>query len=179
VGRLVPKEFNEFLNFISSIWGKLTAISIFFPLSNVLMKVIPLGKATPTTLMDQGRLITIYKGNGLETLDPSLFTVVTTLAILFLIFWNFSQRSELKREGDESLKNYAKLNFLIGFPILILYLYIYYKFEASFIDDVILLVLYITFFLLMLNAFIRLAMIEYLLIKDNLHEGVQSSRSRD
>lgn len=41
-GNIFIEEFKEFVSFLQSLWGILASISILFPLSNILFKVIPL-----------------------------------------------------------------------------------------------------------------------------------------
>ena len=42
-GKEFLQELREFLAFLASLWGLLAAVSVFFPLSNLLTKVVPLG----------------------------------------------------------------------------------------------------------------------------------------
>jgi ketopantoate reductase len=37
------EELTEFLTFLQNLWGILAGLSVFFPLSNILLRVIPLG----------------------------------------------------------------------------------------------------------------------------------------
>jgi len=41
-GESFLSDFNEFLSFLKNLWGMLTGLSVFFPLSNVFFKVLPM-----------------------------------------------------------------------------------------------------------------------------------------
>ena len=77
-------EFKEFLAFLKNLWGILAGVSVLFPLSNVLVKVIPLQS--------------LDHDGAFAMLAPSLVTALATITTLFLILWTFSHRSEFKAQ---------------------------------------------------------------------------------
>ena len=69
-GKEFLQELREFLAFLASLWGLLAAVSVFFPLSNLLTKVVPLG--------DQDK--------PFHNVSPGLVALLTTLSCIFLTF---------------------------------------------------------------------------------------------
>ena len=82
------KEFKNFIVFLQSLWGILAGISVFFPLSNVLIRVIPL-----SSIYDD-------PGGALTYFSPELVTAVTTLVTLFIVLWTFGNREKLKTKKE-------------------------------------------------------------------------------
>jgi len=72
------KEFKDFTTFLRNLWGILAGISVFFPLSNIFMQIIPLG--------------TFDDGGVLVWFSARLFTTFATVVSLFFILWTFGQR---------------------------------------------------------------------------------------
>lgn len=77
------KEFGDFVKFLQSLWGILAGISVFFPLSNALLKAIPLG------------YIADDSPGALEFLSPAPVTALVTVAALFIILQTFHQHHDL------------------------------------------------------------------------------------
>ncbi len=80
-------ELKEFLNFLRKLWGMLASISVFFPLSNVFVRFIPL-----KTYGEEGG---VY-----EHLSPPLITTITTIVALLPIMF-------LKGTGAEVMQPMA------------------------------------------------------------------------
>ena len=69
-GQAFLQELREFLAFLASLWGLLAAVSVFFPLSNLLTKAVPLGDSD----------------KPFHNVSPALVALLTTLSCLFLTF---------------------------------------------------------------------------------------------
>ncbi|HIE32024.1 MAG TPA: hypothetical protein EYP67_06560 [Methanosarcinales archaeon] len=157
-------EFRDFIAFLQSLWGILAGISVLFPLSNVLIKLIPLRR-----LHDD-------PAGALGYLTPDLITVVATLITLFVVLLTFSNRHKFEALKERRLiQRQACFSFAFGLLALIIYftvyfgiypLYyepygIYYGDPRWLIGDFGLLLSYSTFFALVSRAFMLLGMIEY------------------
>jgi len=156
------QEFKEFTTFLRNLWGILAGISILFPLSNVLMQIIPLG--------------TFDDGCVLVWFSARLFTTFATLVSLFLILWTFGQRHHFQTSKPKVIiQKQAWLSFGVGLAALITYLGVYYFIAISAYDilgwesadvrrlagEIFLLVVYSAFFALLTRAFVLLGMIEF------------------
>jgi uncharacterized membrane protein len=161
-GTLFLKEFKDFITFLQNLWGILAGISILFPLSNVLLKLIPL-----KTFNEDG----VY-----NHLSPSLITTIATVVSLFVILWTFSSRNTFKKQREISeIQKKAFISFVIGIMVLIIYLVIYivtseYAWSVwgwgtddprKLFAEVPLLITYSSFFALTTRAFMLLGMIEF------------------
>lgn len=157
-------EFSEFVKFLQTLWGILAGISVLFPLSNVLLKLIPMGN--------------IYDDppGGLSYLTPALITTLATVATLFVILVTFRQRRDLRtRAQRDAVQRQAWIAFGGGFLALLLYFIVYFGIYPAFyaplqinggdplrlIGDFLLLVFYGAFFALITRAFMLLGMLEY------------------
>lgn len=164
-GRETLNEFQEFIAFLQGLWGVLTGISIFFPLSNTLANVIPIGN-----FYDEP------PGSGaFSYFSPQLVTVASTLLTLFVILATFGRRHEYRRQPGQLLKRRAWFSFCLGFLFLISYLLINFGIYDLFygpleiwggdprrlIGDVLLLLTYSIFFALITRAFVLLGMKEF------------------
>lgn len=162
-GKSFLEEFGTFLKFLQTLWGILAGVSTFFPLSNILVKAIPLGYMQENS-------------GSLEYFSPALITVLVTMATLFVILQTFGQRETLRTQKQQSaLRHQAWVSFGLGILALISYLAvnfgIYGVFYAPFgiwsgdplrlIGDVLLLLFYGAFFVLTTRAFVLLGMMEY------------------
>jgi len=154
-------EFKEFISFLKKLWGMLAALSTLFPLSNVFLKIIPLGH---------------FNGGALVWLSPELFTGIATLVSLFLILWTFGNRYRYRLfENRARTQMQAGLIFSFGILSLIVYLVTYYFIANSafevlgwesedtrrLLGEVVLLLFYSAFFALVTRAFVLLGMIEF------------------
>ena len=154
-------QLKKFLKFLSNLWGILGGISVFFPLSNSLLK-----GGLPLEMWDEG---------GLAFLPPELITMITTLVAVFTIFWTYGQRDRLKRNKNH-VRRVACFSFVFGLISLTLFIVVYTLMKNDFhysvmgwtsddfrrlFFDLILLVLYAGFFGLMTRAFMLLASVEY------------------
>ena len=164
-GAAFLKEFKDFIVFLQSLWGILAGISVFFPLSNVLSKVIPLGN-----FYDEP------PGSGaFQYFSPETVTAIATLITVFVILSTFIRRHKFKAQKVSLIQGQAWLSFAIGLLSLILYLVLNYGIYEFFygpleiwggdprrrIGDIMLLLSYSAFFVLMTRAFMLLGMIEF------------------
>jgi hypothetical protein len=157
-------EFTDFVKFLQTLWGILAGISVFFPLSNVLFKIIPMSN--------------IYDDppGGLSYLGPTLITTLSTIATLFVILVTFRQRDNLRtRKQQNTIQHQAWIAFGTGFIGLLLYLIVYFGIYTAFYDpfnimggdprrligDFLLLIFYGVFFAMITRAFVLLGMLEY------------------
>lgn len=171
-GTTFLKEFKDFISFLKNLWGILAGISVIFPLSNVLIKAIPLQQW-------QGEA-----GSGaLYHFLPSLVSVVASLIALFIILGTYVQRHKIKMLKSNLILRKAGLLFLIGIFALIIYLLVYslisdyeifwswFNWESDdprrLIGDVILLVAYCVFFAAITRAFVLMGLSEFLGVKRN------------
>jgi hypothetical protein len=158
-GQAFLDELREFLAFLASLWGILAAVSVFFPLSNLLTKVVPLG----------GR------GEPFHDLSPTLVAVLTTLTCLFLTFATFGRRIQFA-DGLRR-KRYAR-SARLSFPVALVLLACYVLLPPGLYEvlithqsgsaaggialyDGLMAALYIASFALITRAFLLLAMLEY------------------
>lgn len=156
------REFREFITFLSTLWGLLAGISVFFPLSSVFIQVIPL-KAWG----DNDGVFNI--------LSPPLITAVATVVTLFVVLSTFGRRDALKGIGGRDARRQAWISMGVSMAALISYMaihQIYYEYAYSVFgmgsDDprklffeVPLLVAYTVFFSLLTRAFMLLGMTEF------------------
>jgi hypothetical protein len=156
-------ELKAFVTFLGNLWGVLAGLSVFFPISNVLVKVIPLGR---------------YGDDGgvYDHLPPALVTAVATLVTLFLILSTFARRDAFKAPGaSPRVERQAWLSFAAGVLALVAYLVIHtvyaeYAWSAwgwgsgdprKLLAEVPLLAAYCAWFALITRAFLLLAMREF------------------
>jgi hypothetical protein len=155
------REFREFIAFLSTMWGLLAGISVFFPLSSILLKVIPLEA---------------YKADGVyNILSPPLITVVAMIVTLFVILTTFGRRDEFKGQGRRYARRQAWVSMGASIAILVTYMtihqtyaeYAYSVFGLGSGDprklffEIPLLVSYTAFFSLLTRAFMLLGMAEF------------------
>jgi hypothetical protein len=156
-------ELRAFVGFLGNLWGILAGISVFFPVSNVLVKVIPLGR---------------YGDDGgvYDHLQPPLVTAVATLVTLFMILSTFARRDTFKaRDSIPRVERHAWLSFAAGVFALMVYLVVHtlyaeYAWSAwgwgsgdprKLLAEVPLLAAYCAWFALITRAFLLLAMREF------------------
>jgi hypothetical protein len=155
-------ELKDFVAFLQNLWGLLGGISALFPLSNTLVRLIPL-----ETFDQEGVLVWF---------SPGLFTSLATLVSLFVILWTFGQRREFQSApATTRIRRQAVAAFALGVVTLIAYLVGYYFLLRSAFDtlgwesadvrrllgEVPLLVLYAAVFASITRAFMLLGMGEY------------------
>lgn len=154
-------EFREFITFLTTLWGLLAGISVFFPLSSVFLKVVPLAT---------------YDADGVfNHLSPPFITAVATVVTLFVVLSTFGRRKEFKRSGRRTARHQAWLSMGIGMATLITYMtihqiyaeYGYSVFRLGSDDprklffEIPLMVTYAAFFSLLTRAFMLLGMLEF------------------
>lgn len=157
-GQAFLDELREFLDFLRSLWGLLAGISLFFPLSNVVIGVIPI---------EDG-------GNPFQNLSPAVVVTLSTLTCIFVTFATFGRRSQFadpvrRRRYAAS----ARLSFVAALVLLAIYLLEYHDLYKQLITntdgsesgiaiyDGLFAALYIGAFALITRAFLVLAMLEY------------------
>lgn len=154
------KEFKQFLQFLQNLWSILAGISVLFPLSNALIKIIPLSR---------------WPEGGLVYFSPELVSTLSSLACLFIILYIFGRRHQIGKQR-RTIQKKAGLSFLAGVIALIIYLTVYIAVEndiwftffgvgsgdlVRIFGDIVLLSAYSMFFVLITLAFMLLGMLEY------------------
>lgn len=155
-------EFKEFLAFLKNLWGVLAGVSVLFPMSNVLAKIVPLQP--------------FEHGGAFAKITPSLVTTLATISTLFLILWTFGHRSKFKAQPQRrTIQRQAVISFMAGLLALVLYLVGYSVTLANAFDvwgwasedprhllaEIPLLVTYVASFALVTRAFVLLGMMEF------------------
>lgn len=157
-------DFKQFLSFLKNLWGLLAGVSVFFPLSNVFFKLIPISSTQDDP------------SGGWSYVTTGLITGLTMLVLFFILLWTYGQRLQFKdSEYRTGVPRLAWSWFVIGIICLLGYIGmhqtilmgIYTRLEIThgdsgrFLGDILLFVLYSGFFASMLRAFVLLAMNEY------------------
>jgi hypothetical protein len=172
------EELKAFLLFLKNLWGLLAGISVFFPLSNILLKAIPLGTYGNDGVFDQ--------------LSPSLLTSLATVTTLFVVLMTFSGRQRFQDpQKRASMLRAAWFTFGIGILALLAYLVIHqvyreYAWEPwgwgsgdprKLFAEIPLLITYIIFFSMFTRAFMLLGMLEFFGNRDS--SGKSDKRNDD
>lgn len=158
-GQTFLDELREFLSFLASLWGLLAAVSVFFPLSNLLVDVIPL----------EGL------GEPFHELSPAIVAVLTTLTCIFVTFATFGRRGQFADAPRRTrYARSARLSFPVALVLLALYVLLPHSLYEVLITnqggsaaggialyDGLMAALYIASFALITRAFLLLAMLEY------------------
>lgn len=155
-------ELKQFTKFLQSLWGILAGISVLFPLSNVLTKVIPLAQ---------------WPEGGFVYFNPTLVTAISTVTCLFIMIWTFGRRLQFANAKRRRLINReSALSFLAGGIGLSVYLIGHYAVVQNFyytvfnwvtgdpqrvFGDLLLLIAYCVFFAFMTRALMLLGMLGY------------------
>jgi uncharacterized membrane protein YdbT with pleckstrin-like domain len=161
-GKAFLQEFKDFLIFLQNLWGILAGVSVFFPLSNVLIKLIPM-----KTISEDGVFVHI---------SPALVTTIATIVTLFVVLWTFGNRHRLKSQGSlQRIRRKAWISFGVGLLSLVSYLVVYFvTYQIAWeswgwssddprrlLVEIILLATYSMFFALITRAFMLLGMSEF------------------
>lgn len=161
------KELQQFLTFLRRLWGILAGVSVFFPLSNVLLNALPL------------------RAYGLENgvfdqVSPALITTTATVVTLFVVLATFAGRSRFSNPRKRSaLLRQAWFALAIGVFSLLAYLVLHqvyreYAWEPwgwgsgdprKLFAEIPLLITYVIFFSSLTRAFMLLGMIEFFAAK--------------
>jgi hypothetical protein len=161
--RRVLQELKEFVEFLQHLWAVLAGMSVLFPLSNTLVKVVPLAQ---------------WSDGGFVYLSPPLVSGFATLACLFVVLWTFGQRDKLRASRAWSaLPRQALRSFALGAVALMVYLAGHYAISHDFYfrslgwesddlrriaGDLVLVIAYAGFFAFVTRAFVALGLREYL-----------------
>lgn len=155
------KEFGEFITFLGTLWGLLAGISVFFPLSSTLLKLIPLRA---------------YEADGVfNHLSPPLITSVSTVVTLFVVLSTFGKRNEYRDSGMHIARRQAWISMGASMAALMTYMTIHqiygeYAYDAfglgsddplKLFFEIPLLIAYTAFFSLLTRAFMLLGMVEF------------------
>lgn len=156
------EEFRSFLLFLKNLWGLLASISVFFPLSNVLISLIPL-----KTIEEDGVFVHV---------SPPLITTLASIATLFVVLITFGRRRQIKvSKSIKRVQRQAWFSFSTGLISLLGYLIIYYTTlhlawdswgwssdtPLRLLVEIPMLVTYSTFFAQFTRAFMLLGLREY------------------
>lgn len=154
-------EFREFITFLNTMWGLLAGISVFFPLSSILLQAIPLEA---------------YEADGVyNILSPPLITVVAMIVTLFVVLTTFGKRDDFKGQGRRYARRQAWVSMGASMAILVIYMaihqsyaeYAFSVFELGSGDprklffEIPLLISYTAVFSLLTRAFMLLGMAEF------------------
>jgi hypothetical protein len=155
-------ELKQFTKFLQSLWGTLAGISVLFPLSNALTKVIPLAQ---------------WPEGGFVYFNPTLVTAISTVTCLFIIIWTFGRRLQFANAKRRRLiRRESAVSFVVGGIGLSVYLIGHYAVVQNFyytvfnwvtgdpqrvFGDLLVLIAYCVFFAFMTRACMLLGMLEY------------------
>lgn len=157
------QEFQSFLDFLKNLWVLLAGFSVFFPLSNALVGVIPLAA---------------YGEDGgiFDQISPALITVAATIVTLFTLLLLFAGRDRFREPGArQRILKKTRRTFAAGAALLVLYLVIHqvygsYAWEElgwgsgdprKLFAEIPLMLCYVGFFTLITRSFVLLGMIEF------------------
>ena len=101
--------------FLGSIWGLLAGVSVLFPLSNVLFKVLPLTQRTQES------------PRGLALLPTQLVTTIASVLTLFVLLQTVASRDLITSNSRATVQISAGVCFLFAMEFLVLYLRTYYR----------------------------------------------------
>ncbi len=163
-------ELRAFLVFLKNLWGLLAGTSVFFPLSNVLLRAIPLRAYGEDGVFDQ--------------LSPFLITTLATVVTLFVVLVTFAGRDRFREAAkSRTAPRAAWLSFGISILSLLAYLVIHQAYREyawaswgwgsgdprKLFAEIPLLITYVVFFSLLTRAFMLLGMMEFF-GKKNTHD---------
>ncbi len=77
----ITAELREVLDFLQTLWGALSGLSVIFPFSNQLMKAVPLASWE----------LTFSGGRGFAHIPPSAVTALATVSALFAVIVSVGQ----------------------------------------------------------------------------------------
>jgi hypothetical protein len=156
------QELKDFLAFLTNLWGILAGVSVFFPLSNVLVEVVPCcAYGTDECVFD--------------LVPPILITTVATIVTLFVVQVTFAGRDQFRRSNRRAMLRKAWLSLSAGVLSLLAYVATYRAYgeyaygyfglgsgvPRKMLFEIPLLVAYVVFFSLLTRAFMILGMIEF------------------
>jgi len=158
------EELQDLFAFLRSLWGILAGVTLFFPLSTALFQLVPV----------EYRWDTDNWMRGFSFFRPQLVILITTLTLIFVMFWLVSHRAQFKSRRQRAIQRRAFRAFTLGIVSLLVYLTAYeavsdltksleiYRGNPAIIPgDLILLISYAGFFVSLTVAFMLLGMIEY------------------
>ena len=162
-GAEVVGELQAFLAFLKNLWGALASLSIFFPLSSRLLRVIPL---------------TAYgeEGGVFDHLSPALITTVATVVTMFVLLVSFTGRRRFRGpDVRRRAVRAAGISFGSGIGLLVVYLVLHQVYREyawdrwgwgsgdprKLLAEVPLMLTYVGFFTLVTRGFMLLGMLEF------------------
>lgn len=155
-------ELRAFLRFLKNLWGLLAGTSVFFPLSNVLLRAIPLEAYGEDGVFDQ--------------ISPFLITTLATVVTLFVVLVTFAGRHEFREPAkSRTVPRAAWVSLVISILSLLAYLVIHQAYREyawaswgwgsgdprKLFAEIPLLITYVIFFSLLTRAFMLLGMMEF------------------
>ncbi len=160
----ILEEVQDLFHFLHSLWGILAGVTLFFPLSAAFFSLIPV----------EYRWQTDDYMRGFGYFKPLLVVGLTTILIIFAMFWLVSHREQFRPRKRKIMQQRALRCFAVGIFSLILYLAAYevvademnareiFRGNPALIPyDLLLLVSYAGFFVSLTAAFMILGMVEY------------------
>jgi len=155
-------ELKAFLKFLRNLWGLLASVSVFFPLSNLLLRTVPLGA---------------YGEEGVfDLLPPALLTTLATVVTLFVVLATFAGRRRFAEAGQRrGILRAAWATLGGGVLSLLAYLVLHQIYREyawqpwgwgsgdprKLLAEIPLLVAYVVFFSLLTRAFMLMGMLEF------------------
>ena len=162
-GAAFLRELAAFLDFVRHLWGILAGASVLFPLSNTLLRVIPLGD--------------YHAGTGVfDQVAPPVVTALSTVVTLFVVLTTFAGRARARGpRGRRGVLRRAWWSFGAGLAALLGYLALHQVYATSawepwgwgsgdprkLLAEVPLTLLYAAFFALLTRAFMLLGLMEF------------------
>jgi hypothetical protein len=94
--------------YLSSLWGLTSGISLLFPLSNVLLKVVPASVFLET--------------NARTIVTPGVLNALATITSLFSLLLVISVRREIAKSGIYKLRAWSIVGFIAAMLLLLFYI---------------------------------------------------------
>ena len=164
-------DLGKFLGFMASTYGMLAGITLFFPLFNQFIEIVPIGYS---------KFVFNGSSDGPSRDFPFLNVTLTTIILVFYIFYIFTDLEGIKALEAKKLRSIAFRSFIIWFFSYFIYLFVYvsliqhdilnfvqspgdlvYKYYYIFFNFF-MLFLYILIFFSITRAFLYLGLIEFL-----------------
>lgn len=112
------KDLKLFISFFTNLWGALAIVSIFFPIINNIVRIIPLRS--------------IGENGVLDWFSPELFTTIAVLLSISTILALYNYRSSfIKQANLDHLHKMSIKSFVIGIIFLLIYLAFYFFIRSN------------------------------------------------
>ncbi|MUG93597.1 hypothetical protein F7734_14655 [Scytonema sp. UIC 10036] len=167
------KTSGSFWDFLKNEWGRLSKISVFFPGSGELIRLILMRNPRPVGVYERG-------------ITPAFVLTISTICTMFVIYYIYNQQDELINQSSKSIRSRAECSFIQGFFCLIFYIAAYFGMYSliyepleindgnygRIIGDIFLLLLYTASFTLITRSFTLLAMSKFLKQQKQLNQKI-------